>query len=61
LELNIFLYLLYKLPTAGHIHILHTKYYSGDKFQENEVGGTCDMYERQERCIPCFGRKAGRK
>jgi hypothetical protein len=50
-----------KLQAAGYIHILHTKYYSSDEFQENEMGGTCGMYGRQERCIHVFGGKAGKK
>jgi hypothetical protein len=27
-----------------------TKHYSGNKI-EGEIGGVCDMYGRQERCI----------
>jgi hypothetical protein len=30
LEINIFLYNLVEIQATGYIHILHTKYYSGD-------------------------------
>jgi hypothetical protein len=28
-----------------------TKYYSGDQFKRNEIGGTCSMYVGEERCM----------
>jgi hypothetical protein len=29
--------------------------YSCDQIKENEMGGACGTYERQERCIQGFG------
>jgi hypothetical protein len=37
--------------------VLSRKYYSGDPVKENETGGVCGMYEREERCIECFGEE----
>ena len=37
------------------IRVLLTKYYSGHHIKNNEMGGTCGMYERQELCIQDFG------
>jgi hypothetical protein len=33
------------------------KYFSGDKFQKNEMGGAYSMYGGEERCIQNFGRE----
>jgi hypothetical protein len=30
-------------------------YCSSDKFEKNELGGTCSMYGGEERCIQAFG------
>jgi hypothetical protein len=27
------------------------------KIKENEMGKACDLYEREQRCVECFGRK----
>jgi hypothetical protein len=31
-----------------------TKYYSGDKIEKNEIGGTCSTYWGEESCIQVF-------
>jgi hypothetical protein len=31
--------------------VLLTNYYSGDKINKNEIGGTCSTYGGEERCI----------
>ena len=41
--------------------ILLTKYYLGDKIKKNEVGGTCNTYCGEERCIQGFGGETHRK
>jgi hypothetical protein len=30
---------------------------SGDKIENNEVGGTCSVYREGERRVQCFGRE----
>jgi hypothetical protein len=37
--------------------VLCRKYYSGDPVKENEMGGACGTYGREERCIECFVRR----
>jgi len=32
-----------------------TKYYSGDQIEKNEVGGACNAFGEEERCIQSFG------
>ena len=32
-----------------------TKYNFGDNIKQNEIGGACGMYERQEKCAQGFG------
>jgi hypothetical protein len=34
-----------------------TKYPSSDQIKNNEMGGACGMYGRQERCIQGFGEE----
>jgi hypothetical protein len=33
------------------------KYYGGDQIEKNEMGGACNTYWGQERCLQGFGRK----
>jgi hypothetical protein len=35
--------------------ILLTKYYSDDQIEKNEMGGTRNTYEGEERCLQDFG------
>jgi len=32
-----------------------TKYYSGDRIEKNEMGGSCSTYGGEDRCIQGFG------
>ena len=32
--------------------------YSGDQIKKNEKGGTCSMYDGEEKCIQSFGGEA---
>jgi len=32
-----------------------TKYYSDEQIQENEMGGSCGMYEGEDKCKEGFG------
>jgi hypothetical protein len=41
--------------------IILTKYYSGDKIKEDEMGRTCSAYGRGERCIQRFGGETREK
>jgi hypothetical protein len=34
-----------------------TKYFSGDKIENNEMGGTYGLYRRQEKNIEGFGEE----
>ena len=38
------------------MYLLFTKYYMGDQIKNNEMGGACSTYGKQERCIQGFGR-----
>jgi len=35
--------------------LLLTQYFSGDKIEKNEIGGTCSAYGAEERRIQGFG------
>jgi len=35
--------------------LYHTKYYSGDQIEKNEMGGACSTYGGEERRIQGFG------
>ena len=37
--------------------VLLTQYCSGDKMEENDMGGACSVYGREERRIQDFGEK----
>jgi hypothetical protein len=37
------------------ISVLLPNYHSGDQINKNEMGGACDTYGGQERCILGFG------
>ena len=44
------------------VSVLFTKYYSGHKVKENEIGGACCTFGRQERCIQSFvGKSEGKR
>ena len=32
-----------------------TKYYSDEQIQENEMGGSCGMYDEEDKCTEGFG------
>jgi hypothetical protein len=34
--------------------LLLTKYYSGSQIKNNEMGGVCESYGREEQCIQGF-------
>jgi hypothetical protein len=34
---------------------LYAQYFSGDKTENNEMGGTCSAYGGGERCVQVFG------
>jgi hypothetical protein len=42
-------------------HICNTNHYSGDQIKENEMGGECGTYRRQERCRVLVERLEGNR
>jgi hypothetical protein len=43
------------------LQVLLTRYYSGAQFKEDEMGGSCGTYGREEKCVHGFGGKTSRK
>ena len=43
------------VQSAASRSALLTKYYSGDQIKNNEMGGACGTYGREERCIQGSG------
>jgi hypothetical protein len=37
------------------MHVLLSKYYSGDQIKKTERGRTCSTYGGDGRCMQCFG------
>jgi hypothetical protein len=46
--------------TAKELFVLHTKYYPGDQIKDDEMGWTCEIYGREEKCVE-FGGETWRK
>jgi hypothetical protein len=44
-----------KLPNEELNDVLLTQYYSGDKIEKNEMGGTCSAYGSEKRRVQGFG------
>jgi hypothetical protein len=42
-------------------YLYYSKYYAGDQIKEDETGGECGTYGRQERCIQGSGGRNLRK
>jgi hypothetical protein len=43
------------------LSLLLAKYYLGNQIKQNEMSGSCGMYERQEKYIQIFGGETERK